>query len=278
MEKDNADLQCCICISIYAAPVTLLCGHSFCYECIYQHFKKRSRKSKCPLCSAKIKFLPKHTSVALKSLIERHVKIYQELQNDYTERNSRGSSLLLGAMNKSTNQRRFRPYDENESLSSDLSVGDISDDSMDSSTSSFSGEIRHYSRSFSESDSMSFSSFEFFRDYASDISTRSNISLDENSRFRNIIVLDSDETNEMKVEPTPDRDYETIEDLSSTSSLERFQNYASDVSERSDILLDQNSRPRNVIVLDSEESNEMSVGARDYYSFSDSDSTCRFLL
>ncbi|ETO08458.1 ring finger protein 8 [Reticulomyxa filosa] len=46
------DIECGICTQTYVAPVTLHCGHSFCYMCLKEHMKHSSCLSspKCPIC------------------------------------------------------------------------------------------------------------------------------------------------------------------------------------------------------------------------------------
>uniref|UniRef100_A0A667XPC5 RING-type domain-containing protein n=1 Tax=Myripristis murdjan TaxID=586833 RepID=A0A667XPC5_9TELE len=41
------DLTCSICLTIFTDPVSLLCGHSFCRECITNSL---SIKDQCPQC------------------------------------------------------------------------------------------------------------------------------------------------------------------------------------------------------------------------------------
>ncbi|XP_029910668.1 nuclear factor 7, brain-like [Myripristis murdjan] len=64
------DLTCSICLTIFTDPVSLLCGHSFCRECITNSL---SIKDKCPQCRTTVpkeeKYLP--TSHILKSLAEK---------------------------------------------------------------------------------------------------------------------------------------------------------------------------------------------------------------
>ncbi|KAI8586607.1 hypothetical protein BDZ88DRAFT_454797 [Geranomyces variabilis] len=46
-------LACTVCTELFTVPYTLLCGHSFCYECIHQwltHLKSNRRALKCPVC------------------------------------------------------------------------------------------------------------------------------------------------------------------------------------------------------------------------------------
>ncbi|XP_062248833.1 zinc-binding protein A33-like [Platichthys flesus] len=66
------DLTCSICLSFFADPVVLLCGHSFCRECINRSL---SSQHQCPQCRADIpekgKCLP--TNHSLKSLVEKEV-------------------------------------------------------------------------------------------------------------------------------------------------------------------------------------------------------------
>uniref|UniRef100_A0A667XPC0 Uncharacterized protein n=1 Tax=Myripristis murdjan TaxID=586833 RepID=A0A667XPC0_9TELE len=62
------DLTCSICLTIFTDPVSLLCGHSFCKECITISL---SKKDQCPQCRTTVpieeKYLP--TSHILKSLV-----------------------------------------------------------------------------------------------------------------------------------------------------------------------------------------------------------------
>ncbi|XP_029911525.1 nuclear factor 7, brain-like [Myripristis murdjan] len=64
------DLTCSICLTIFTDPVSLLCGHSFCRECITISLSKNDQ---CPQCRTTVpkeeKYLP--TSHILKSLADK---------------------------------------------------------------------------------------------------------------------------------------------------------------------------------------------------------------
>ena len=51
MEINKDDFQCLICFDIFMKPVTDLCGHTFCKNCIYNHLKVNSL---CPLSKKNI--------------------------------------------------------------------------------------------------------------------------------------------------------------------------------------------------------------------------------
>ena len=75
------DLNCSICLTFFTDPVMLLCGHSFCRECINRSL---SLQRQCPQCRADIpekgKCLP--TNHSLKSLVEKEVdKLRREQEN-----------------------------------------------------------------------------------------------------------------------------------------------------------------------------------------------------
>lgn len=83
----SEDLVCSICLSIFSDPVTLLCGHSFCRQCITGVLDATHR---CPHCQAAIstegKSLP--TSFILRSLAEKAKgagKIQKKPGQDKTE-------------------------------------------------------------------------------------------------------------------------------------------------------------------------------------------------
>ncbi|KAM5135335.1 E3 ubiquitin/ISG15 ligase TRIM25-like [Mantella aurantiaca] len=47
----SSELRCSVCIDIYDDPVTLTCGHSFCWKCITQAWDHQGNgNSKCPEC------------------------------------------------------------------------------------------------------------------------------------------------------------------------------------------------------------------------------------
>ncbi|XP_047199976.1 zinc-binding protein A33-like [Hippoglossus stenolepis] len=66
------DWNCSICVTFFTDPVVLLCGHSFCRECINLSL---SSQRQCPQCRADVpetgKCLP--TNHSLKSLVEKEV-------------------------------------------------------------------------------------------------------------------------------------------------------------------------------------------------------------
>nr|XP_019944368.1 PREDICTED: nuclear factor 7, ovary-like [Paralichthys olivaceus] len=74
------DLTCSVCLALFTDPVVLLCGHSFCRECITLSL---SSQHQCPQCRADIpkegKCLP--TNLSLKSLVEKEVNKRREEGN-----------------------------------------------------------------------------------------------------------------------------------------------------------------------------------------------------
>ncbi|XP_028264786.1 nuclear factor 7, ovary-like isoform X2 [Parambassis ranga] len=64
------DLTCSVCLTLFTDPVTLLCGHALCRQCITEVLRSQHE---CPLCktsvSAEATSLP--TSLILKNLVEK---------------------------------------------------------------------------------------------------------------------------------------------------------------------------------------------------------------
>ncbi|XP_028264783.1 nuclear factor 7, ovary-like [Parambassis ranga] len=64
------DLTCSVCLTLFTDPVTLLCGHAFCRQCITEVLRSQHE---CPLCktsvSAEATSLP--TCLILKNLVEK---------------------------------------------------------------------------------------------------------------------------------------------------------------------------------------------------------------
>ena len=52
MDKKEVDFNCAVCLEIMVEPITLPCGHNFCYSCLDQYFNESNT---CPLCRGEIK-------------------------------------------------------------------------------------------------------------------------------------------------------------------------------------------------------------------------------
>ncbi|KAF7655165.1 hypothetical protein LDENG_00059840 [Lucifuga dentata] len=79
------DLTCCVCQNIFTDPVTLLCGHSFCRECIRHYLSTRLQ---CPQCQTAVstehKCLP--TSLILQNLAEKAKEAQRMSKGDEKEK------------------------------------------------------------------------------------------------------------------------------------------------------------------------------------------------
>jgi hypothetical protein len=52
---EERDLSCSICLNLFHIPITVTCGHTFCFACINSYGQKKNSDSiQCPLCRQKI--------------------------------------------------------------------------------------------------------------------------------------------------------------------------------------------------------------------------------
>ncbi|KAI3504800.1 hypothetical protein L1887_26520 [Cichorium endivia] len=49
---DGGNFECSICLDLAQDPVVTLCGHLFCWPCIYKWLHMPSRSQECPICKA----------------------------------------------------------------------------------------------------------------------------------------------------------------------------------------------------------------------------------
>ena len=47
---DACDFECNICFDLAQDPVITLCGHLFCWPCLYKWLHHRSHPQECPVC------------------------------------------------------------------------------------------------------------------------------------------------------------------------------------------------------------------------------------
>lgn len=52
--NDAGDFECNICFELAQDPIVTLCGHLFCWPCLYRWLHHHSRSQECPVCKAVI--------------------------------------------------------------------------------------------------------------------------------------------------------------------------------------------------------------------------------
>ncbi|KAF5754515.1 putative P-type H(+)-exporting transporter [Helianthus annuus] len=52
--SDAGDFECNICFDLAQDPIVTLCGHLFCWPCLYKWLHLRSHSQECPVCKAQI--------------------------------------------------------------------------------------------------------------------------------------------------------------------------------------------------------------------------------
>ncbi|CAN4112324.1 unnamed protein product [Withania somnifera] len=54
MNSDSGDFECNICFELAQDPIVTLCGHLYCWPCLYEWLQVHSHSHECPLCKALI--------------------------------------------------------------------------------------------------------------------------------------------------------------------------------------------------------------------------------
>ncbi|GAB2223988.1 hypothetical protein Droror1_Dr00004733 [Drosera rotundifolia] len=49
---DSGDFECNICFDLAQDPIVTLCGHLFCWPCLYKWLRHHSQSHECPVCKA----------------------------------------------------------------------------------------------------------------------------------------------------------------------------------------------------------------------------------
>ncbi|XP_043941108.1 tripartite motif-containing protein 65 [Protopterus annectens] len=85
-QKLEEKLSCAICLEVFKAPTTILCGHNFCMQCINDHWDKRNREETveikvydCPQCRKTIAERPALSKNIVLSEIVECVKSGQKI-------------------------------------------------------------------------------------------------------------------------------------------------------------------------------------------------------
>jgi len=165
---DLEDYDCSICSDIFALPTSLLCGHTFCFECIYTWYLVH-KNLQCPICREEIHQIPINYQLILKSQIDRHFENQPGNQLEYKARIQRGEKFRGEAKEKEKEMKANPPppsssssYEESSGESSSCSSSD--EDEREERTQRQRPIISN-SSSFSSSSSDASSSTEDFVDY-----------------------------------------------------------------------------------------------------------------
>lgn len=54
MNSDSGDFECNICFELAQDPIVTLCGHLYCWPCLYEWLQVHSHSHECPVCKALI--------------------------------------------------------------------------------------------------------------------------------------------------------------------------------------------------------------------------------
>jgi len=107
MEPAMNDCSCTICHQVFALPMTLHCGHTFCFECIHTNYVTHNNRT-CPICREFIGRLPSNCNIILKTQIERHFESQPENQQAYQNRIVNGETMMNAHRERGENSRRRR--------------------------------------------------------------------------------------------------------------------------------------------------------------------------
>lgn len=85
---ERASLTCAVCLDLLSNPVTIPCGHSFCFNCIQNSWREVRDRYACPQCRKRFISRPElNKNIMLAKLVEQVIKttptsdLYAELQD-----------------------------------------------------------------------------------------------------------------------------------------------------------------------------------------------------
>ncbi|XP_034454260.1 E3 ubiquitin-protein ligase TRIM21-like [Hippoglossus hippoglossus] len=88
------DFLCSICLSVFTKPVSIPCGHNFCFDCITKFWDSSDPKCQCPLCKEAFYSRPMfRVNTTIAELIEKLKKTTQEKSSATVEENEAGEVL-----------------------------------------------------------------------------------------------------------------------------------------------------------------------------------------
>ncbi|XP_053285418.1 E3 ubiquitin-protein ligase TRIM21 [Pleuronectes platessa] len=88
------DFRCSICLSVFTKPVSIPCGHNFCFNCITKFWDSSNPKCKCPLCNEAFSSRPMlRVNTTIAELIEKFKKTIQEKSSATVEEEQTGEVL-----------------------------------------------------------------------------------------------------------------------------------------------------------------------------------------
>jgi len=91
--------QCTICSDVFAHPTSLLCGHTFCFECIFTWYIVH-KNQQCPICRQDVNQIPTNCQLLLKSQIDLYFKDQPGKQEEYQERLKKGEEMMINVKEK----------------------------------------------------------------------------------------------------------------------------------------------------------------------------------
>ncbi|XP_060935173.1 uncharacterized protein LOC133011461 [Limanda limanda] len=88
------DFRCTICLSVFTKPVSIPCGHNFCFDCITKFWDSSDPRCQCPLCNETFSSRPMlRVNTIISELIEKLKQTTQEKSSATVEEEQSGEVL-----------------------------------------------------------------------------------------------------------------------------------------------------------------------------------------
>lgn len=91
---DEDSFLCSICLSVFTKPVSIACGHNFCYKCISDYWDTVNTIYQCPLCKEEFDTRPMlQVNSLIAQMVEKVKKSVQDKSSNKLEQAGTGHAL-----------------------------------------------------------------------------------------------------------------------------------------------------------------------------------------